>query len=67
MDAGFRVLSTLIAGVLIYGGLGWLGDHALHTRFLVAIGIVLGAGLGVYTSIRRLLIQSADDVRKGAR
>ena len=27
MDLGLRVLSYLISGVLIYGLLGWLGDH----------------------------------------
>ena len=67
MDQGFRVLSSLIAGVLIYGALGWLGDRALHTHVLVAIGIVLGAGLGIYTTIRRLLSTEADRATEGAR
>lgn len=67
MNQGFRVLSSLIAGVLIYGGLGWLGDYALHTHFLVAIGVILGAGLGVYTTIRRLWKLEAQKVTEGAR
>jgi hypothetical protein len=37
------VLSYLIGGVLVYGGLGWLGDHFLGTSFLLPLGIVLGA------------------------
>lgn len=53
MDQGMRVLSYLIAGVLVYGLLGWLGDHYLGTRFLLPIGIVGGAALGVYVIIRR--------------
>jgi len=53
MDQGMRVLSYLIAGVLVYGGLGWLGDHALGTSFLLPIGIVLGAASGCYVIIRR--------------
>ena len=44
MDQGMRVLSYLISGVLLYGALGWVGDHFLHTSFLLPIGIVLGAG-----------------------
>ncbi|MBA3528763.1 MAG: AtpZ/AtpI family protein [Propionibacteriaceae bacterium] len=48
-----RVLSYLIAGVLVYGGLGWLGDHYLGTGFLLPIGIVLGAAGGCYVIIRR--------------
>jgi F0F1-type ATP synthase assembly protein I len=53
MDVGMRVLSYLIAGVLLYGGLGWLGDHYLGTRFLLPVGIVLGAAGGCYVIIRR--------------
>lgn len=53
MDLGMRVLSYLIAGVLVYGGLGWLGDHYLGTGFLLPIGIVLGAAGGCYVIIRR--------------
>lgn len=53
MDVGMRVLSYLIAGVLLYGGLGWLGDHYLGTHFLLPIGIVGGAAGGCYVIIRR--------------
>ena len=53
MNLGMRALSYLISGVLCYGLLGWLGDHFLGTRFLLPIGIVLGAALGIYVIIRR--------------
>ena len=53
MDQGLRVLSYLIAGVLVYGLLGWVGDHYLHTKFLLPIGIIAGAAFGVYVVIRR--------------
>jgi ATP synthase protein I len=53
MDMGLRVLSYLISGVLVYGLLGWLGDHYLGTKFLLPIGIVAGAAFGVYVIIRR--------------
>jgi len=53
MDLGLRVLSYLISGVVIYGLLGWLGDHYFGTRFLLPIGIVAGAAFGVYVIIRR--------------
>jgi F0F1-type ATP synthase assembly protein I len=54
MDQGMRVLSYLISGVIFYGALGWVGDHFLHTAFLLPIGIVVGAGLGIYLTIKRL-------------
>ena len=53
VDQGVMVLSYLIGGVLVYGGLGWLGDHFLGTSFLLPLGIVLGAALAVYTIIKR--------------
>lgn len=53
MDQAMRVLSYLISGVVVWGGLGWLGDHLLKTNFLLPIGIVLGAGLGIYVIIRK--------------
>ncbi len=53
MDQGMRVLSYLIAGVLVYGVLGWVGDHYLGTAFLLPIGIVLGAAGGCYAIIKR--------------
>ena len=52
-DQGMRVLSYLIAGVAVYGFFGWLGDYLLGTRFLLPMGIVLGAGFGVYVIIMR--------------
>jgi F0F1-type ATP synthase assembly protein I len=53
MNEGLRVLSYLIAGVALYGGLGWLADHLLGTAFWLPLGIVLGAAFAVYTIIRR--------------
>lgn len=53
VDQGVTVLSYLIGGVLVYGGLGWLGDHFFGTKFLLPLGIVLGAALAVYAIIKR--------------
>ena len=50
---GLRVLSYLIAGPALYGGLGWLGDHFLNTAFLLPVGIVVGMTLSVILVIRR--------------
>lgn len=47
------MLSYLIAGMLFYGALGWLGDRAFETTFLMPIGIVLGMALAIFMIIRR--------------
>lgn len=43
----WAVISYLLGGVILYGGLGWLLDLWLGTRGFVAGGIVLGAAAGV--------------------
>jgi F0F1-type ATP synthase assembly protein I len=37
----------------MYGFLGWLADRWLGTSFLVAVGILVGAGLGLYRTFAR--------------
>jgi ATP synthase protein I len=44
---GWRVLSYLIGGVLVYGGIGFGLDRLFGTQFLLPVGIVLGAGLTI--------------------
>ena len=44
----YAILSYLLAGVILYGGIGWLLDWWLGTRGFVAAGIVLGAAAGVW-------------------
>jgi len=67
MDLGMRVLSYLIAGVLVYGGLGWLGDHLLGTGFLLPAGIVIGAAGGCYVIIRRYGQVPSDEAASSGR
>ncbi|WP_425308795.1 hypothetical protein AADG42_08550 [Ammonicoccus fulvus] len=50
---GLQVLSYLLAGPALYGGLGWLGDRYFHTAFLLPVGIVVGMTLSVILVIRR--------------
>ena len=38
----------LVSGVAVYGLVGWGLDQWWDTSFMVAIGIVVGAGLGIY-------------------
>lgn len=44
---GWRVLSYLVGGLILYAGIGWLLDRWLDTSFFLPAGIVLGAGLAV--------------------
>lgn len=49
----WHAFGYLVSGVLMYGLLGWLADRWLGTAFLVVIGILFGAVLGIYMTIKR--------------
>jgi F0F1-type ATP synthase assembly protein I len=50
---GYRVLSLMLAGPLLYGGIGWLLDVWLHTSWLLLVGVMVGLGLSIYLVISR--------------
>lgn len=52
-DAGLRILSYLLAGLLLYGGLGWLGDQFFDTVWMMPTGLILGVVLSIYLVIKR--------------
>ena len=49
----WHAFGYIVSGVALYGFLGWLADRWLGTQFLVAVGILLGAGLGIYLTFAR--------------
>ena len=46
--------ARILAGVILYGGAGFLLDQWWGTSFMVGVGIVAGAGLGIYTVVASL-------------
>ena len=42
------IISYLITGPALFGGLGWLADHFLHTSFLLPVGVLGGMALSIY-------------------
>ena len=49
----WHAFGYIVSGVGLYGFLGWLADQWLGTAFLVALGIVTGATLGLYLTFSR--------------
>ena len=49
----WHAVGYLVSGVFVYGLLGWLADQWLGTSFLVAVGIMVGALLGLYLTWNR--------------
>ena len=52
-DVVWSIIGTLVAGVLAWGGIGWLLDRWLGTRYLVAVGILVGMAGAFYLIIKR--------------
>lgn len=53
MGDPWQAFGYVTAGVLVYGFIGWLLDRWWGTTFMVAIGILAGAGLGIYMTFGR--------------
>ena len=54
-NQGMTALSYLIAGIVVWGFIGWLVDRWLGTGGIaIGIGVVIGAAGGVYLIVRRL-------------
>jgi ATP synthase protein I len=51
--AGWEVLSYLIAGMLTYGGLGWVIGHFTHIQLLFPIGMLVGLAISLGWIIHR--------------
>ena len=50
---GYRLLGQMLGGVLGGIGLGWLVDRFAHTGpFGVVGGLLIGAGLSIYATVR---------------
>ena len=48
----------LAAGVLVYGLLGWGLSVWLHARYWIPIGILVGAGFGLYLVFARYSLRA---------
>ena len=57
----WHAFGYIVAGVAFYGLLGWLADRWLGTRYLVAIGILGGAAMGIYMTFARFRQEPPDE------
>jgi ATP synthase protein I len=54
-NQGWAAVSYMIAGMAIWGFIGWVVDRWLHTGGIAtAVGCVLGVALGIYLTVKRL-------------
>jgi F0F1-type ATP synthase assembly protein I len=46
-NTGYTIFSYLIAGMLAYGGIGWLIGHFTHVSLLFPVGMLVGLAISV--------------------
>jgi ATP synthase protein I len=54
---GWSIVSYLIGGMLLYGGIGWLIGRWTHIEALTGVGIVVGIALSLTLIILRFTRQ----------
>ena len=59
LDIGWTVFSYLIAGMIAYGGIGWLIGRAVHVALLFPIGMLIGLAISIGFIIHRYGRQGA--------
>jgi ATP synthase protein I len=52
-SAGWSILSYMITGMVLYGGIGWLIGRWTHIAVLFPAGMLLGLGLALTMIILR--------------
>jgi len=60
----WHAFGYIVAGVAFYGFLGWLADQWLGTRYLVALGILVGAALGIYLTFTRFRPEPTEQLQQ---
>ncbi len=51
---GWRILSYLLGGMILYGGIGWLISRWTGLTFLFPLGMIVGIGLSVLLIVFRV-------------
>ncbi|SEO91302.1 AtpZ/AtpI family protein [Trujillonella endophytica] len=52
-ETGYAVIGTLISGMAVWGGAGWLLDQWLDTRVFFPVGIIFGMAVAIYLVVAR--------------
>jgi F0F1-type ATP synthase assembly protein I len=52
-DTGWAVTGTMISGMAVWGGAGWLLDQWLDIVVFFPVGIILGMAVAIYLVVKR--------------
>lgn len=52
-ETGWAVTGTLISGIAVWGGAGWLLDRWLDIKVFLPVGVIFGAAVAIYLVVVR--------------
>jgi hypothetical protein len=52
-DTGWAIIGTMLSGMAVWGGVGWLLDLWLDIKVLLPVGIILGMAVAIYMVVVR--------------
>ena len=64
-ETGYAVIGTLISGMAVWGGAGWLLDRWLDTRAFLPVGIILGMAAAMVGHRTARIGDGADCLQRG--
>jgi hypothetical protein len=47
-DTGWAIIGTMLSGMAVWGGAGWLLDLWLDIKVFVPVGIIVGMAVSIY-------------------
>src|SRR4029450_9640305 len=47
-DMGWNITGTMLSGIIVWGGVGWVLDRWLGTRIFPLVGTILGLTVAIY-------------------
>jgi F0F1-type ATP synthase assembly protein I len=45
---GWNITGTMLSGIIVWGGVGWLLDRWLETRIFTLVGTIFGLTVAIY-------------------
>ena len=45
---GWNITGTMLSGIIVWGGVGWVVDRWLETRIFTLVGTILGLTVAIY-------------------
>src|SRR4051794_41956517 len=50
-DTGWAIIGTMLSGMAVWGGAGWLLDLWLDIKVFVPVGIIVGMAVSIYMGV----------------